>query len=485
MRLMNTETLTLETHDRQEKPPYAILSHRWTSEGELLFADVEYNEPSVWLTMPGDKTSSSELTESLNSIFQWYLRADVCYAILDDIHGEGDLGSSKWFTRGWTLQELVTPQNVKFFNKDWEYINDRFSMVATLSSITGIDEEVLRHGHNPIPAQWADHVMKKDHVMEENWMTYICTCGAQNHNQDMIRRVLNSVSTATIMSWASRRETTREEDLAYCLMGLFDVNMPLFYGEKEKAFYRLQEEIIRRSDDQSILAWCATVLDIGIKPRWSLKGICGNDDETSARILVLPEGLQANLLLCGFDASTLGLMPSELCVLDCKLGSNPLTRPAIILRQQPGSEIYDRQIPFVIMAVKPGNSTDKGILYAASVDERDDGETFTEQVDESDDDGNPKYEPIDWREWQQEVDLRTAQRRRIIISNRHIYADVDKVPHLYGLPPPRVKDVVDCDGGQWRIKHVKPVSSTYTDREVSSPSNDARGVVSLVKSSSQ
>jgi hypothetical protein len=120
---------------------------------------------------------------------------------------------SRWFTRGWTLQELIAPKNLTFFTREWERISTKEKLAATLSEITLIPRKVLESG---------------------------------NHD---------TMSVAQKMSWASRRKTTRSEDIAYCLLGLFDVNMPLLYGEGEKAFIRLQEEIIRRSDDHSIFFW--------------------------------------------------------------------------------------------------------------------------------------------------------------------------------------------------------------------------------------
>ena len=155
-------------------------------------------------------------------MYQWYRRASVCYVYLSDVSvlaqnddEKADRGKSfqdcRWFTRGWTLQELLAPQYVKFFDKDWINFGSRRSLVPDLVSITGIDATHLERPH------WA--------------------------------------SIATRMSWASSRKTTRVEDVAYCLLGLFEVNMPLLYGEGEKAFQRLQHEILKSSDDESIFAW--------------------------------------------------------------------------------------------------------------------------------------------------------------------------------------------------------------------------------------
>lgn len=118
------------------------------------------------------------------------------------------------FTRGWTLQELIAPANVTFFDSQWKARGNKTSLATELSTITNIDVCLLEGS-----------------------------------------RSLEYFSVAQRMSWAASRVTTRIEDTAYCLMGLFDINMPLLYGEEEKAFRRLQEEIIRSTTDLSIFAW--------------------------------------------------------------------------------------------------------------------------------------------------------------------------------------------------------------------------------------
>lgn len=118
-------------------------------------------------------------------------------------------------TRGWTLQELLAPSEIVFFSRDWVEIGKKSTLCGILSKITRIDEKILMHV-----------------------------------------KPLESASIAKRMSWAAHRKTTRSEDIAYCLMGIFSVNMPMLYGEGgERAFLRLQEEIMKHSDDQSIFAW--------------------------------------------------------------------------------------------------------------------------------------------------------------------------------------------------------------------------------------
>ena len=248
MRLIKTSNYELVEFNPPSIPPYAILSHTW-GDDEYLFTD--RNEPArrdsagfekiirccaiaagegynyVWIdTCCIDKTSSAELSESINSMYRWYREAQVCYVYLADFSltesqdGNGTpFRSSRWFTRGWTLQELLAPKYVIFYDRDWIEIGSKVFLRGELSEICRISE---------------DHIWKP---------------------QD--------ASVATKMSWASRRETSREEDIAYCLLGLFRVNMPLLYGEGKNAFYRLQCEIIHSSPDESIFAWMDPNLSYG------------------------------------------------------------------------------------------------------------------------------------------------------------------------------------------------------------------------------
>jgi len=162
-----------------------------------------------------DKASSSELSEAINSMFQWYRNAEACYAYLSDVHStenvqiRNELHLSQWFTRGWTPQELLAPPSVVFFNSNWLDIGSKASLSPLISRITGV----------------------------ENIFDF------------------ESASVAQKMSWVAERITTRIEDRAYCLMGLFGINMPLLYGEGNDSFLRLQLEILKISDDESIFAW--------------------------------------------------------------------------------------------------------------------------------------------------------------------------------------------------------------------------------------
>jgi hypothetical protein len=232
-------------------PRYAILSHTWGADHEeVTFKDLTegtgkskagYRKLTFcanqaahdglqyfWVdTCCIDKTSSAELSEAINSMYQWYKNAEVCYAYLTDVTTKSNIGkrfetefaNSKWFTRGWTLQELIAPPVVIFFGASWNCLGNRSDFKTSIKKITNIEDSVLAAG-DP-----------------------------------------SKVSVAQRMSWASRRKTTRVEDMAYSLMGLFNVHMPPLYGEGKHAFIRLQEEIIKTVDDQTIFAWkdaCAT-----------------------------------------------------------------------------------------------------------------------------------------------------------------------------------------------------------------------------------
>ncbi|PVH68682.1 HET-domain-containing protein, partial [Cadophora sp. DSE1049] len=235
MRLLNVQSMKLEEYFGSQIPRYAILSHCWGS-GEVTFEDI--NRPSwhekegakkvklatqqakkeglehIWIdTCCIDKSSSAELSEAINSMYAWYEHAVVCFAYLEDIIFE-DIENSKWFTRGWTLQEMVAPTNIMFFDKRWILLGTKIELVGHLSRITSISEDVLL---DP----------------------------SRRHNSSVARK----------MSWASTRETTRMEDMAYSLLGIFNVNMPLLYGEGKRAFARLQEEILKETDDHSLFAW--------------------------------------------------------------------------------------------------------------------------------------------------------------------------------------------------------------------------------------
>ncbi|KAK0622697.1 heterokaryon incompatibility protein-domain-containing protein, partial [Immersiella caudata] len=242
MRLIDVKSFALSEFFGSNIPHYAILSHTWGAE-EVTFQDWQNLKRASrmqgfekirdaclqarrdgyrWLWVDTnciDKTSSSELTEAINSMYRWYADAGICYAYLADYSpratSRSKFSDSRWFTRGWTLQELVAPKEVVFYGADWHFIGRKSdTLLEAISSVTGIPTVVFR---NP--------------------------------------KLIGVQSIAERMSWLAGRKTTREEDMAYCTLGLFDINMPLLYGEGMKAFTRLQEEIIKVSTDHTIFCW--------------------------------------------------------------------------------------------------------------------------------------------------------------------------------------------------------------------------------------
>ncbi|CAN9382993.1 unnamed protein product [Alternaria alternata] len=228
-------------------PPYAILSHTW-GEQEVILEDlkslesVKYsklNKPDGWNkiqfcaqqakrdglahfwvdTCCINKENYTELSEAINSMFRWYQNAERCYVFLSDVEGvlpeKNDESSStwnaafkasRWFKRGWTLQELLAPRSVEFFSRNSVRLGDKESLKRVIQEITKIPLEAL--------------------------------------SGDFSR-----FDVAERFSWAQGRQTTKEEDGAYCLLGIFGCHLPLIYGEgKEKALKRLQKEMVEASD---------------------------------------------------------------------------------------------------------------------------------------------------------------------------------------------------------------------------------------------
>ncbi|RFU74992.1 ankyrin repeat-containing [Trichoderma arundinaceum] len=240
MRLLQTKELAaggfeLKEFGEDNVPRYAILSHTWGEE-EVTFQDMTLGRFAnkkgfekirgccalarangydyAWVdTCCIDKTSSAELSEAINSMYRWYEESDVCYGFLADVPSAVEFSESRWFTRGWTLQELIAPETMIFLDEAWKELGTRESLKQEISERTSIPIDILS-GHG-----------------------------------------LETASVAQKMSWAAQRNTSRSEDRAYCLMGIFGINMPLLYGEGERAFIRLQEEIMKVSDDDSIFAW--------------------------------------------------------------------------------------------------------------------------------------------------------------------------------------------------------------------------------------
>ncbi|PMD39488.1 HET-domain-containing protein [Hyaloscypha variabilis F] len=382
--IFETQRLGSELLNRQV-PEYAILSHVWGPE-EVSFQDMVGDRSLaiqktgwekirdsckqarhdgfdyIWIdTCCIDKTSSTELSEAINSMFQWYKDSRICYVYLPDVDkdnvlfssminpGRHDIdpkysviynhkddnatrdrkreilrrhpyqiklnpfqsnikGYSRWFSRGWTLQELLAPLKVQFFDKYWRSIGGKEDHLDILSEITNIDRFTLNGGD---------------------------------------RRRL---SIARRMSWAANRQTTRAEDMAYCLLGIFEINMPLLYGEGARAFVRLQEEILKVSNDQSLFAWRDPTMEHyrddypeASHPQGLLAAspdvfeysntIAQFYTETSRHDFSSStnKGLRVKFLMCQDPTAASGLV--YLAVLSCQIGNIPGLLPAIRLRR--------------------------------------------------------------------------------------------------------------------------------------------------------
>jgi ankyrin repeat protein len=228
-------------------PQYAILSHTWGSDNEevtykdfvdgnaedkpgyskLQFCGKQASNDGLryfWVdTCCIDKSNNTELAEAINSMFRWYRDAIKCYAYLLDVSSsdhnnnqisnswQSEFQNSRWFTRGWTLQELIAPKSVEFFSLDGQKLGDKTSLEDQIHDITGIPVQALRGN-------------------------------------------LSQFTVEERMQWAAKRKTRRREDAAYCLLGIFEIYMPLLYGEgKEHAFIRLKEEIEKASKHKSLV----------------------------------------------------------------------------------------------------------------------------------------------------------------------------------------------------------------------------------------
>ena len=245
MRLLQLDdgpSFSLADFAEDEVPRYAILSHTWGRDGEevtykdivdgtgngkagydkLRFCAVQAKNDGLgycWIdTCCIDKTNTAELTESINSMFRWYQKAAKCYVFLADVSTpasdddrDSQLRKSRWFTRGWTLQELIAPKCVEFFSQQGERLGDRKSLERKIHQITSISIHALRGeplSHFPIDER---------------------------------------------MSWAANRTTKRPEDKVYSLLGIFDIHMEAIYGEGEHhASRRLLRELERYSENHQL-----------------------------------------------------------------------------------------------------------------------------------------------------------------------------------------------------------------------------------------
>jgi hypothetical protein len=241
MRLLRLESgnLSLTEDYTEHVPPYAILSHTWGKDiEEVTFDDFKEGNHTIktgytkirfcgeqaardglqyfWVdTCCINKSNYTELSEAINSMFRWYQNAIKCYVYLSDVSTRSDTNElfsqsgwepafrhSRWFTRAWTLQELIAPRSVEFFSQEEERLGNKGSLESLLHEVTGIPVEVFQG------------------------------------------KPLIELTIEERMQWAAKRTAKRKEDEAYSLLGIFDLHMPLIYGEgRENAFIRLERKI--------------------------------------------------------------------------------------------------------------------------------------------------------------------------------------------------------------------------------------------------
>ncbi|KAH9941490.1 hypothetical protein B0H21DRAFT_824404 [Amylocystis lapponica] len=230
---------------------YAIFSHRWLDDGEPTFQDVTKPSRRRRLFAAGgagllklssfcavahaqgfdwawsdtcciDKTSSAELDEAIRSMFRWYRNAKLCIVHLADSLSREDMARDAWFTRGWTLQELLAPRRMKFYNKHWEPLTE------------GYDDK------DTVPEGGLREILSDITEIPDREIKYF-SASVDNFQQKMF--------------WASKRRTTRVEDTAYSLIGIFNVSLMTAYGEGERAFYRLQVAIMEKTNTIDLFVW--------------------------------------------------------------------------------------------------------------------------------------------------------------------------------------------------------------------------------------
>ena len=286
-----------------------------------------------------DKTSSAELSEAINSMYRWYQMSAVCYAYLEDVHNgddptkeESKFRQSRWFTRGWTLQELIAPPCIYFCSANWEILGTKLEGGRTHGDLN-------RRKRLPI-------------LLVPDLRKLLSTITGINLGILENRMMLQGCSAATRMSWVAFRQTTRPEDIAYCLMGIFDVNMPLLYGEGEnKAFNRLQEEILRVTNDDTFLMHKCPESDcyhiyhppLASSPK-GFQGLGAVEMGEKGPLFhgrnipsqMTPNGLRVQLPICPCEVGIHGLPQRDrayIAILDCSIPGSYLDRGVIVLEK--------------------------------------------------------------------------------------------------------------------------------------------------------
>ncbi|KAM0430007.1 hypothetical protein ACHAPT_006013 [Fusarium lateritium] len=358
MRLLHTSNLELESFiGKPIRPRYAILSHTWGKD-EFVFEDAQNGIRQhvrnakrglrkildacerarrdgldyVWVdTCCIDKSSSAELSEAINSMFKWYKESATCYVFMEDVTLQEDgtmrnFDNSAWFTRGWTLQELIAPHGLVFFDRRWNYMFTRDQLASRLEKITGITRSILQRTHTFPPSR----------------STLPSRCVGCGH-PDGVEEELREEPISRKMGWAANRVTTRPEDVSYCLLGLFDINMPLLYGEGENAFWRLQEEILKKYPDQSILTWTDRPQGQLHRPYLPQTPSAfqlavmrpGHTLVERGDIIATARGLEIDVMFgpCVIhDKNSQTLRPQQfMAILSCAIAQDPLPRIAIVV----------------------------------------------------------------------------------------------------------------------------------------------------------
>ena len=261
MRLLNLATLDLEEYpDDQPHPQYVAISHLWGPE-EITYDDI-VSKSEAAKAKPGytkilkvrdlirdfgishmyidvcclkpTTQNSTEASHATNSFFKWFAGADFVIALLRDVSNTGEqaLRLSRWFTRRWILMEFLAARKLLFYNKNWVYLGSRDdeNIKPIIQDITQIE-----------PRYWEAHPTKTR------------------------RQLMNEASIGERWQWASRKLCTRPEDIAYSMLGIFNVNMPISYGEGEEATSRLGIILINRvvaagpAEYPSLLGWLDAV----------------------------------------------------------------------------------------------------------------------------------------------------------------------------------------------------------------------------------
>lgn len=365
MRLLRTRTLHLEPFDDpRTRPRYAVLSHVWAP-GHLSYSDLtaDADRPGagpgseiihrgchvaeqlgyeyIWIeSVCVDVFSAEEVSEAVNSAFRWFQEATACLVYLADLtpgspDDETSWSHCEWWTRAWTLPELLAPSDVQFYDGDWNFRGTKTSppLLGIISRITHISEDVL--------------------------------CDAS---------LIPHVSVAKRMSWAATRNARHIEDRAYSLLGIFGVHMQAVYGEGTASFVRLQEEILRDTQDMSLLAWEAQPDD-----KRPFRGLLASSPGEFARFVQCPPQWRRPLSFEGeVQSSNRGLsitapfisypgQGQQVLLLDLGAQHVPQTKTVLVLFRHNDYYVRAASKPSVI-STEPGTSITREISAAKDLD---------------------------------------------------------------------------------------------------------------------